>query len=365
MSKKMTGLICIMIIMLMITGCSQEQAEIVKHERLVKTQIIKEEDLKEVVSYIGFIEPKEMKQYAMKTSGILDEMNVQSGDAFEAGDVLLALDTYEYTLGTQAASEQVRLAQLDLQKALAAKEYFEKVYNDNVVLFDNGVISSYQLNEIKLQYDVKNKEYQQAAKVLSQANIDEAYKQSTLSDTALIADMDGYVVDVLSKKGELVAQGYPVVIARSKTNIINIGMTAMDVKRIELGKEASVEIDEMTYKAIVTSINMMPDQLSRTFNVELTLDEEDFFIGEAGKVEFEMGHVKGIWLDITYIMNDGVDYVYIVENGRASRRDIQLMELNGNKVRVSNLSDGDQLIISGTHILSEGYSVKVEGDSDE
>lgn len=366
MTKKINLLMIMSLaFVLVITGCANESSEILEKKRLVEARTLKNQAMTELISYIGFVEPKEVKNYALKTGGLLDQVNVKSGDSFNAGDILLSLDTYEYGLNVRAASDQLKLAELDMQKAKAARDFYEKTYNDNLLLFENGGISAYQIEQIKLEYDIKTREYEQALKVLNQAGIDKEYKETTLSDTSLIADMDGYVVDLLSKKGELVAQGYPVLIARSKDNIVNIGMTSSDVKRIEIGKRAEVIVEDTTYGAVVSSINMMPDKLSRTFNVELTLDEGDFLIGESAKINFKMDSLEGIWLNITDVLNDGVDYVYVIKDGRASRRDIELLEISSDKVRVSNLEAGERVIISGTNMLSEGYAVKTAGDMDE
>ena len=364
MTKK-SILILAILIFVSFTGCSQDEQTYTEKERVVQTKILTVSSLPESISYLGFIEPEEVKTYALKTSGMVDTVTVKSGDFIAVGDMLVALDSYEYDLGVQASSEQVKLAQIDLSKAIEARDFYKNTYEDTLTLFNSGVVSSIKVDEIKLQYDLKVKEVEQASKVLIQAELDSEHKSSTLSDTALFSDMNGYVVEVLSTEGELLSQGYPVVIARSENNIVKVGMSQKDVKRIVVGDHANVVAGDQTFSGTVANINLMPDNLSKTYSVEISIENGDFLIGESCKVHIDLEDIEGIWINITEVKNDGVDYVFAVDNGRATRKDIVLHEINGSLVRVTNLEDGVEIITSGTNALSEGYKVKVEGETNE
>jgi len=366
MNKKSLGILILAVLtFISFTGCSKEEQAYTEKERVVQTKTLTVSALPETISYLGFVEPEEVKTYALKTSGLIDTVNVKSGDSIAIGDMLVALDSYEYDLGVQASSEQVKLAQLDLSKAVEARDFYKKNYNDTLALYNNGIVSSIKVDEMKLQYDLKTKEVEQASKVLNQAKLDSEHKSTTLSDTALFADMNGYVVDVLSKEGELLSQGYPVVIARSEANIVKVGMSQEDVKRIVVGDHADVVAGDKTYKGTVSNINLMPDKLSKTYDVEVLIENGDFLIGESCKVYIDLEDIEGIWINITDVKNDGVDYVFAVDNGRATRKDIELHEINGSLVRVTNLEDGVEIITTNTNALSEGYKVKVEGEANE
>ncbi len=365
MFKKVGFVSMLILVTLFSFGCAREEQSYIEKERVVETRIVTTSALPETITYLGFVEPEEIKSYALKTSGLVETVTVESGDAILKGDLLVALDTYEYNLGVQVSSEQVNLARLDLSKAVEARDYYKNTYDDMLSLYNSGVVSKAKLDEIKLQYDIKAKEVEQASKVLTQANLDSEHKSSTLSDTALFADMDGYVVDVLNNEGELVSQGYPVVIARSQMNVVRVGMSQEDVKRVNIGDEADIIVSDESYKGTITNINLMPERLSKTYDVEIIIEEGDFLIGESCKVYIELENIEGIWINITDVKNDGVDYVFAVEDGRATRKDIVLHEINGSQVRVTNIEDGAELITSGSNALSEGYKVKVDGDTDE
>lgn len=363
--KNLSVVILVLVALLSFNGCSEENITHTVKERVVKTITVKESSMADTIYYLGFIEPSEIKTYSLKTSGSVKTVNFKSGDHIEIGDILVTLDSYEYGLDVKASADQIALAEIELSKAIEARDFYKKSYNDALVLFEAGAISSQKVDEIKLQYDIKSKEVDQAVKVLNQAKIGSDVKKSSLGDTALLSDMDGFIVDVLTKEGELVAQGYPVAIARSDESVVKIGMAQNDVKEINVGDIAKVVVNGVNYSGVVYNINLMPDRLTKTYVVEISLEGGDFIIGESCKVYIELEKVKGIWINITDVMNDGVDYVFIVENGRATRKDIELHEINGSLVRVTNIEEGDQIIVSGKNALAEGYKVKVEGEKDE
>ena len=364
MKNKYIFLLILMISLIAFAGCADEKVESVK-ERIVKVKVAELETISEEIYYFGFIEPEIIKTYALKTSGKISKIEVQSGDAIQTGEILVVLDDYEYTLSKNASVEQYSLSKLDLDKAEEARKFYEKIYNDTLSLYNEGAISKIKLDETKLQYDIKTKEVEQARKVINQARIDINSKDIILDDTVLLSEMDGYIVDVLNKEGELISAGYPVILARSEENVVNIGVTQEDVKRVKFGNEVIVESNGEYFNGIIEKINLMPNKYSKTYDIKVKIDKTDFIIGESCRVFLELEKITGIWMNINDIMNDGVDYVFVIENGRATRRDIELHEVNKGKVRVSNIKNGDEVVISGQKALAEGYKVKIVGDVNE
>ena len=56
---------------------------------------------------------------------------------------------------------------------------------------------------------------------------------------SLTADVDGYVVDVLCKEGEMQSAGYPVVLIRSENQVVTVGLSDKDVKKIQLRNKST------------------------------------------------------------------------------------------------------------------------------
>lgn len=185
----------------------------------------------------------------------------------------------------------------------------------------------------------------------------------------LISEMDGYVVNVEQTEGAMVAPGYPVVILRSDEQIVKFGMIQNDVKRIESVGEIDIDIliGEKVYKGELTGINQMPDVKSRTYDVTIEiLDSDQFLLGELCEVIINLEEIKGIWLPIAYVQNDGEDYVFTVNaEERIVRKNLTLAELNDSYVRVDGLDEGDRVVVVGNGFVREGQKVTIREASDE
>ncbi|BEP29657.1 efflux RND transporter periplasmic adaptor subunit [Helicovermis profundi] len=366
MNKKIISiLLLVSTTILIFSACTPSQKVVKEKVKLVKVKEAKVQIKNESIKYFGFIEPSMVKALSLKNSGKINKINITTGQKITKDMPLVSLDTYEYGLGVKASKEQINLASLDLDKAEKSYDFYKKLYNDTLALYEKGAISKQKLDEIKLSYDINSSQYEQAKKNYSKSKIDLDYKSNSVNDSTLIADMDGVVVDILKKEGEIYAAGYPIVLIRTNENIVNIGVSEKDIKRLTLNMKASIDVDGKKYSGTISKINLMPDKLSRTYSVQIKLNDGNFIIGQSSEVSFLLNKIKGIWLPITDILNDGEDYVYIVKDNRVVRKNIELHEINESFVRVSNLNNGDKIIVTATNSLTEGYKVKIVGDTNE
>ena len=178
---------------------------------------------------------------------------------------------------------------------------------------------------------------------------------------SLYAPIDGVVAAVIPSVGDLVGAGYPSVVIRSEKQIVNVGVTDTDLKRIEDygNPEVTVNIGESSVAGKVDTISKIPDEATRLYTVTLSLETEDaFLMGEMATADIELSRIRGVWLPISYVQNDGADYVYIVNSdNRVERRNLKLMELNSAHIRVEGLKAGDRVITVGNAFVREGQQV--------
>ncbi len=185
--------------------------------------------------------------------------------------------------------------------------------------------------------------------------------ESSDAPITLYASIDGIVSEIINKSGDLVGAGYPVAILRSIEQIMQVGVTDVDLVRIDAfgNPVVTVNLDGKVIEATLDNINKIPDETSRTYSVTVALDKKsDYLIGKLGTVFFELSRINGIWLPISYIQNDGEDYVYIVNSeSRIERRNLKLKQLNNDLVRVEGLEDGNRIVTVGNSIVKEGQKV--------
>ncbi len=324
-------------------GCGSNEAKTTENAAVKPVSVLEVQDEIRPVSlhYTGTIEPEETKRYSFKTAGKIAEIFVEEGQKVRKGDKLALLE-----------QNSLSLTELDVDKAQAnydfARDYYEKI----AVLHQEGAASAQNLDEAELKMTQAAYSLEQAQKVLELSN-----------DEALFtADSDGYVLSVISRKNETVAAGSPVVALCSSAFKGRIGLTQEDVSQIAAGDEVDVFLNDEPTKGKITIINKIPDEESRTYPVDLSIDtEQDVSIGSIIRVVIRTGTEKGIWIPLNYLLNDGEDYVFVAENGRAKRRNVKLKSILEDEVCVEGLQEGELLITEGMKSVKDGYEVTVEG----
>jgi RND family efflux transporter MFP subunit len=346
----------LLLIVFILAGCSSQTVveNTSEKEKLVQVQTVKEDTLPVLLKYTGMTSSGEMRKYSFKVPGKLTEINVEKGSAVSSGQKLAAVATSELELGVQASK-------LKVQKAEKAYTEAKDNYARLEQLFQAGALAQADLNKAKLDLDIKEASY-------NEAQIDLQMNQNSLNDANLYSDLDGYVVDVLFKKSEIIAAGYPVVVVRTAEQKVTVGISQNDVKKIAVGTVAQIELDGMAITGKVTRIEAVPDPQSRTYNTEIALvkafPSDKFYLGATTQVKFELGGVSGIWIPLACVLNDGEDYVYEVQDNHAVKKNITLMDTQGFNVRVEGLKPGEQLVITGMKALKEGDKALLQSEGE-
>ena len=213
-----------------------------------------------IVAVIGFFafgrDPEviqgqvEVSEYRVssKVPGRILEIRVKEGDFVKVGDTLAILDAPEVRAKMEQAQsaenaasalelmaqngareEQIRGAYNILQQAKAGFEIAEKSYNRVQHLYDEGVMSAQkrdeayanykameaQMKAAQSQYDMARNGARREDKMAAAAQVGRAQGavhevRSYINETVQIAQMEGEVMDIYPKPGELVGTGAPI-----------------------------------------------------------------------------------------------------------------------------------------------------------
>lgn len=360
---KKYGLLTMVLAILLLMGCQDKAKDMKKEMESVKVQAVQETENPEKIDYVGFFSAKTITKKSFKSGGKIEGIYVSAGDFVEQDTLLASIEPKDFQLGQDASGAQYQAAKLDLEKAKTSLDYLKDQKSKIESLYQEGAVAKKDVDDIKLQVDVQEKAYRQAQKAANQAYSALAHDQNTVADTKLTAEEEGYVVSVMAEKGELIGAGYPAVILRSKEQIVKVGILAMDLRKMSVGMKAQISIEDKTYEGKIAKINAMPDGQTGTYPVEISLsseiDNKDFYLGEVCHVAFNLGSKKGVWISLAQLLNDGSDYVYVIDGGSAKRRDVEILNLYENQVRVSGLTPGEQMVIEGADRLREGKQVSV------
>ncbi len=358
--KKVGTLIMLIAMILNLFACAKTEEETVAERvRAVKILEIKEAMKPVTLDYIGTVDSKDMVKYSFKSNGKIRRLYVEKGNEVESGQKLVELDVKDLKLQIEAARLKLDTAQLNIKKAEDSLKYNDDLLKRIEALYKTGAASRDKYDQVKLQRDVAQTEYNQAKTQYEAGKADYDYMLTLLEDSALYAESDGIIVETLYEENERIAAFNPVVVVRSKKQIVNIGASQTDVKKINLGTEAIINVDGEMAEGIVTNIAEAPDSSTRTYTTEIEMNK-DFRLGSIAEVSLKIGEEKGIWVPINSIMSNGMDYVYVVENDRALKREVELGEIYEDSIMVKGLKVGDKMVISGMKNLTDGSKVNIQ-----
>ncbi len=397
--KQLYFISILVLFLLLFTSCHKDEG-VADKERVkpVKVITIQEETRPVTLHYTGNTGAGETKRLSFKSPGKISNIPVEKGDNIQPGQLLAQLETRELELGLEASRAQVDTARAQYNKALegATREEIEKAdlelqkARDAYIfardqhqrmdeLYQEGFVSQSEMEQVSLELDIRKAEMDQAELLKDQVNDpvreedkqallsqlekaqkDLEHKKTLLEDASLYSNTRGQVIDVLYREGEVVSAGHPVVIVKNCSQIVNTGISQKDLKKVLPGMDVQVELENKVVQGKITRIAPSPDPYSHTYETEVQLSSEVHFpLGSFVRLRIITGQVTGIWMPANSILPGKNDYVYLVEEDRAIKREVSILEFYNSQVRIKGLEPGDQLVIEGMNNLEEGDAVSL------
>jgi len=242
----------------------------------------------------------EVSEYRVssKVPGRVLEIRVKEGDFVKVGDTLAILDVPEVRAKMQQAQsaesaaaaielkarngareEQIRGAYNVLQQAKAGQEIAEKSYKRIQRLYEEGVISAQKRDEVyanykameaqmkaaQSQYDMAVNGARREDKMAAAAQVGRAQGAvqevtSYIHETVQIAQMEGEVMDIYPKIGELIGTGSPIMtIAMMQDKWGTFNVREDQLNGLEIGKTFTAFVPAFN-KDIQMKVYYMKDQ---------------------------------------------------------------------------------------------------------
>lgn len=237
---------------------------------------VKRRDLVIEVVDTGKIQPKEKIEIKSKVAGQVTQVLVEEGDRVKKGQLLLKLDPTDF-------EREVAKADADVAQAKNALEFAElSLERKKRGLQDRGVA--------QFDVDLANNELKTKTIALKSAEIALATARDRLRYTQIGAPIDGTVIELGIKQGEVVTpgvqqtfEGRPLLtIGDLSTLIVRSELNQIDIAKISKDQKVSLTFDALpgkTYEARVTktapaAIKPKGKEVE-VFPVEATLVEAD------------------------------------------------------------------------------------------
>jgi multidrug efflux system membrane fusion protein len=311
------------------------------------------------LEFSGEVRPRVESILGFRVSGKLIARQAELGQRVKAGQLLAQIDPQDYRVAAEAASAQLIAAQSNRDVAAADL----KRYQD---LFEQGFISSAEL------------ERRQANDKAAQAQWRQAQAQNTVQGnqsnyTHLLADGAGVITSIEASAGQVVTAGQPVVrLALDGPRDVVFSVSEDKLTSLKTGVVVDVRqwTDGKTLEAKVRDVSASADAITRTFIVKAALPKDaDPVLGSTVTVSLRAANLKGetphIKLPTSALRTEaGATSVWVLDPATMTvkAQPIVVTTADGNDVVVnSGLQNGDQVVVSGVHVLTAGQKVSIFG----
>ncbi|WP_297421917.1 efflux RND transporter periplasmic adaptor subunit [Clostridium sp.] len=401
------GIVLAVVVVIIISAFAKKKpVEVTQEVKNVKTEKITTGTISTEVEYASNLKPAKEVQVLPKTGGRVATVDVNVGDKVSVGQTLFTLDTTDYSAQLQQAEAGVSAASANLertsdsgfiQQLLQAEQLVGKLqiqyntakdsYDRTQTLYSAEAVSKKDLDDAKAQYDaitidlknaqdslelLKNKSGPQATQAaeaaLEQAQAGVSAVQIQINNATITAPIAGVVSEKAVEVGELASgQSGSVTIIDSSSLEAEINIPDKMLEKIKVGLSVPVTINALADAKIVGVIdNISPNTSSKNnfYVVKVKIDNSngDIKAGMFAKISLPAEKKDNILMvpNETIKMENGVNYLYTVDNGEVKKISVETGISNEKFTEVTGkVQEGLDVITEGQNLLSDGEKVNL------
>lgn len=415
------------------TGTGADTNLVAENYTPVKTNLVEKDTIATTLDYSGVVTANQTFNVVSTLTAEVENTYFEVGDTVNEGDLLFTVDTSNIDdqlkqlnaqvqaaeVGVEMANNQVnsisggqyqsQVKQLESsieaaekQVALAEESYLllEETYEKNKVLYENGIISKSDFENLELQYSQAKSSYESAQLQVDQ--LQETYDLTTndilseseasgelgvkqaevsrdsaqlqlditrkmLEDASVSAPISGIVSYKGVEKDQYVSTSSPAyTIVDMDTVLVNVKVSEKIINKITKGDTVDVyitTIQDEPFVGTVKSVSPIADQTS-TYPCEIEIPNPDHTIkpGMFANTSFVLNQSNDTLIIPYEAIVSTVDekYVYVIDGDKAKKVTIETGLTDGREIEVtSGLNVGDEVIVSGQSYITDGDTIKV------
>jgi RND family efflux transporter MFP subunit len=319
---------------------------------------------------------------ATQAEGIVQRVMAEEGDFVKEGQALVQLDEKPLRIRLELSKEKLAQAKSQLEKARIRQEktqvqidHAQREFTRYKTAHESGLVSEQEadrrrlsLDEFKHDVQIVKSEITELQHRIGELESEIAQAELEITRTLLKAPFSGYITRRTVELGQRVRVLDPLFnLGAFSPLYAEIYLSEREAHQVHAGQPAQVRLGvdggaSVTGK--VERLSPVVDQASGTVKVtvELRPSASGFRPGAFVRVDIRTDTRNGVMLvpKRAVIEEDGVNYVYIASNGKASRKKVDVgYEAEGTIEIRSGVAAGDKVVVAGQGGLKEGAKVRV------
>ncbi|SAE89284.1 multidrug resistance protein mdtA [Enterobacter cloacae] len=291
---------------------------------------------------------------ASRVTGFIRQLDVREGQAVRRGDLLLRIDASDI----DAAIAQARAG---VQAAQAAWRDAQYDVNQNAQLVPAGAISADALRKSRVREETTRATLEQAQSALAAAQAQRNY-------VAITSPVDGVVVAVARRSGEMATPGVPLLTVESREVLLfKVFVPERSLAAIKAGDAVPVRIDalgDQRFEGRVRGVVPSGDGVTRRYEVDVVLPHDARLLpGMFGRVEILLDQAQAVTVPrAALVRRGGLDGVFVVRDGVARFRWLRTGRELGDALEVTaGLSDGETILARAADTVFDGTPIRAAG----
>ncbi len=359
--KKISIALLVLVFIVALSFCSKkkEVVDLQQKPLLVKVELPQKGTLAKYFNYNGTVSAWKTANIAPDASGRVGRILKKQGDKVGQGELLATLDMTSLELQQKQARAAMAVAQTAYQNAKLNAERMKK-------MLENKAISQMQYENTQLALDAADTQMKSA-----KANLD--LVDYTAKNAYMKAPFAGIIAAKNMEEGDMInpmmGMGQSILTLMDLSKVkVTVDVPAEEIEKIRIGQKCLVKISSRpgeTFSGEVYSKNLAADPLSKTFKVEIKIDNPDMKIkaGVYADISIEYIHKENVYMLPLSALLAGDKEVMVNDNGMAHKRAVTIGLKDDSRFEVlSGVGPGDPVLVEGNYDLKEGTAIVMAGD---
>jgi membrane fusion protein (multidrug efflux system) len=361
------GLAVITVALFGVGGCTSQDPGVnannsapvglVSEARVVQAVKVKPSSVAYAVTAVGSLRTPEHVTISPKKAGVIQKIFVEEGDRVKKGQLVAQLDDVDARLAKMLVEAKIKEAEATVENNRTKLARHRK-------LLETKVISQQNYDDIRLEL-----EKEEAKLLLSQA---ERYlAEQEILDHRIVSPLDGVVNLKIASIGEHVN------VAPKDEIMTIVQMDPLEVEffvpenwvgKIRLGGRIQLTVkaySDETFSAAIDFISPTADPSTRNVRMKARVPNPHYRLkpGFFAEVTIQTGVNPSALMvpESTLSSQEGQNFIYVVENGMAQRRGVDLGVRKEGKVEIlKGVREGEWVVTSGHDQLTDGVKVTIK-----
>jgi RND family efflux transporter MFP subunit len=320
----------------------------------VQVQAITAEITQREVRFSGVTRPARHAVLSFVVPARMDQRPVEVGDQVHKGQVLARLDVREFDHAVSRAQAVTAELAAQLGQAQRDQRRLERLIQNNAAAVQDAERAAARTSALQAALDAARARLEEARRVRSEAT--------------LRAPFSGMVTRVSLEPGEWAEPGHPVIELSGDGEIeLEVEVPETVIGRLQKGQAVTVRLPFVGGKRIsgrVDHVALAALTAGRLFPVLVTLKPTpELRAGLTAELVLTIQTPPKLLVPLAAIINPGASRpsLFVLENNRVREVLVELGAFSNKNVAVTgNLKPGDQVVVTGHTMLSDGKSVEVQ-----